>query len=336
VRVKRRAFLACPLLLAARGAHALDYPQVLPDVALAFPRDHGSHPAFRIEWWYVTGWVADDAGTEYGVQVTFFRNRPGVAEDNPSAFAPGPRAARAGFGLAEASTATTDVWIGDWSLALARDVYTARIAARTFALDLSFSATQPLLLEGDGGYSRKGPDPRQASYYYSRPHLGAAGTLTIDGRARRVAGSAWLDHEWSSEVMARDAVGWDWTGINLADGGALMAFRMRDARGEPIWAGGTLRDANGSRRTFGPHEIGFAPQRHWRSPRTGIDYPVEMRVSAGGTDYALAPLLDDQELDSRGSTGTLYWEGAVRAQAAGRAAGKGYLELTGYGKALRL
>jgi predicted secreted hydrolase len=356
LRVNRRAFLAAPLLLAASRARAVDYPDVVPGVALAFPRDHGSHPEFRIEWWYVTGWVTDETGADYGIQITFFRNRPGVAGDNPSAFAPrqllfahaaiadprygrlrhDERAARAGFGLAEASEATTDVRIGDWSLALGGDAYAARIAARAFALDLALTATQPLLREGDGGYSRKGPDPRQASYYYSRPHLAVAGMLTLDGRARRIAGTAWLDHEWSSEVMARNAVGWDWTGINLADGGALMAFRMRDAHGEPVWAGGTRRDPDGRTQTFGPSAIRFAAQRHWRSPRTGIDYPVAMQVSAGGAEYALAPLLDDQELDSRASTGTLYWEGAVRARVAGREVGKGYLELTGYGSPLRL
>jgi predicted secreted hydrolase len=354
--VRRRSFLACPLLLAAGAARAVDYPQVVPGVALAFPRDHGSHPAFRTEWWYVTGWVRDAAGNDYGVQVTFFRTRPGLAEDNPSAFAPrqllfahaaladprygrlrhDQRAARAGFGLAEAAQDTTRVWIGDWSLALDGGAYTARIAARDFAFDLRFAVRQAPLLEGEAGYSRKGPEPRQASYYYSQPQLAVSGSVALAGRSVAVTGTAWLDHEWSTEVMAPGAAGWDWAGINLDDGGALMAFRMRGRDGRALWAGGTHRDAQGKVRVFAPDEVEFAARRHWRSPRTQVDYPVEVTLRAGGIELVLAPLLDDQELDSRASTGTIYWEGAVRARQDGREVGKGYLELTGYGKPLRL
>jgi predicted secreted hydrolase len=353
--VKRRGFLALPLALVARGALADDgWPPVEAGRPLRFPRDHGSHPDFRIEWWYVTGWIADRGGNDYGVQLTFFRNRPRIAEGNPSAFAPrqllfahaaladpafkrlrhDQRAARAGFGLAESGEATTDIVIGDGSLSLAGDVYRAKFAGRTFALDLAFASTQPLLPNGDAGYSRKGPSPRQASHYYSRPQLAVTGTIEIEGKRLAVTGRAWLDHEWSSEMMAPNAAGWDWAGINLADGGALMAFRMRDRAGGAFWAGGTLRGADGRVRTFAPDEIRFTPQRTWRSPRTGISYPVAMSVTAGGTEYVLDPLFDDQELDSRASTGTIYWEGAVRASGPG-GVGRGYLELTGYGAPLR-
>jgi len=354
--MKRRAFLASPLLVVAGGASAVRYPAVVPGAALAFPRDHGAHPAFRIEWWYVTAWVKDAAGGDYGIQITFFRNRPGVAEESPSAFAPrqlvfahaaladprrgrllhDQRAARAGFGLAGAAEETTHAWIGDWSLQLAADVYTARIAAREFAFDLRFAPSRPLLRQGDAGFSRKGPDPLQSSYYYSRPQLAVSGRVTMAGKAIPVTGSAWLDHEWSSGVMAPEAVGWDWAGIQLADGGALMAFRMRDRTGSALWAGGAQVAADGRTRVFAPGEVRFAPQRHWRSPRTQIEYPVAMTVTAGGAEYTLSPLFDDQELDSRASTGTLYWEGAVRAEQGGREAGRGYLELTGYGKPLQI
>jgi predicted secreted hydrolase len=354
--VRRRRFLAAPLLLAVPRVLADDYPRVLPGVALRFPRDHGSHPDFRIEWWYATGWVRAEDGAEYGIQVTFFRHRLRIAEANPSRFAPrqllfahaaladprhgrlrhDQRAARAGFGLAEASEATTDVAIGDWSLALADGYYRARITARELAFDLGFAPTQPVLLQGDAGYSRKGPAPHQASYYYSQPQLAITGTATIDGKASRVTGTAWLDHEWSSELMAPEATGWDWVGINLADGGALMAFRMRDRNGGALWAGGSYRPRGGEPRVASPGDVRFAPHRRWRSPRTGIEFPVSMAVTVSGTTYELQPLLADQELDSRASTGTLYWEGAVRALEGGRDVGRGYLELTGYGEPLRL
>jgi predicted secreted hydrolase len=134
--------------------------------------------------------------------------------------------------------------------------------------------------------------------------------------------------------LAPEASGWDWIGINFDDGGALMAFRLRDRSGAALWADGKLRAANGTSRAFAPAEIRFIPNRRWRSPRTGVEYPVSMRVAVGGDEYTLEPLMDDQELDSRASTGTIYWEGAVRAFRSGREVGRGYLELTGYWKPL--
>jgi predicted secreted hydrolase len=353
--MKRRHFLASPLLLVAADAIAIDYPAVVPGYLLTFPRDHGSHPAYRTEWWYLTGWVRDAGGTDYGIQITFFRTRPGVAEANSSAFAPrqlllahaavadsrigrlrhDQRVARAGFGLADAAEETTRVWIGDWSLQLAQDAYTARIVARDFAFDLRFAPTQPILLQGDAGLSRKGPNRAQASYYYSRPQLKVSGDITVAGNVLAVTGNAWLDHEWSSEALASDAVGWDWAGINLTDGGALMAFRIRDRDGGALWAGGSLRTADRRTRIFPPEDIRFTPQRNWRSPRTQVEYPVAMIIRAGDDDYVLEPMLDDQELDSRASTGTIYWEGAVRALRSGQEVGRGYLELTGYWQRLR-
>ena len=149
-------------------------------------------------------------------------------------------------------------------------------------------------------------------------------------------GTAWLDHEWSTAYLDPNAVGWDWTGINLDDGGALMLYRIRAKNGGILWAGGTLRRPDGRTETFRPEQIEFLPQRRWRSPRTGIEYPVAMRVTAPGIDLELLATMDDQELDSRATTGTLYWEGAVSARSNGRTLGAGYLELTGYATRLQL
>jgi predicted secreted hydrolase len=352
--VKRRVFIAGALAgLANRAAADVRFAEVRPR-ALVFPRDHGSHPDFRTEWWYLTGWTRDRQGIERGVQVTFFRSRPGVAEDLASAFAPrqilfahaaiadarighllhDQRAARAVLGLADASQSTTDVTLDDWHLTLAGDVYRTRVAAREFTLDLAFQAKDAPLLQGESGVSRKGASPAQASYYYSRPHLRVAGRLAVDGATHDVDGEAWLDHEWSSEYLAPNAAGWDWTGLDLDDGGALMAFRIRDARGNPSWAGGTWQHADGRIERFGPDAVAFEPLRTWRSPRTSVEYPVSMRLRAGAFTATLQPLLDDQELDARASVGTVYWEGAVRTQ--GTVPGRGYLELTGYGSPLKL
>jgi predicted secreted hydrolase len=344
------------LLAISTRADAADYPPVGPGYELQFPRDQGSHPQFRTEWWYLTGWVKKADGGELGIQITFFRNRPGLDEANPSKFAPRQllfahaaladlktgkllheqRAARAGFDLAEAREGRTEVWIDDWSLKQAESGYSAKISAREFEYALDFKPSQPMLLQGERGLSRKGPNPAQASYYYSQPQLAVSGSIRIGVEQFTVSGSAWLDHEWWSEYLAKEAAGWDWVGLNLADGGALMAFRMRDGSGGSYWAGGALRGADGRVRVLGREEVSFEPLRRWRSPRTGTEYPVAMRLRAGGLELDLEPLMDDQELDSRASTGTIYWEGAVRARAAGKLLGTGYLELTGYWRRLRM
>ena len=351
--------LALPLALAATRVRAdtIVYPDVRAGVPLRFPADCGAHPLYRSEWWYVTGWLRDSDGHELGFQLTFFRNRPGIGEASDSRFAPrqllfahaaiadpaqqrllvDQRAAREGFGLAFAATGSTDVHIDDWSLTQrGGDQYVARVRATAFALDIVLEARAPKLLQGDGGVSRKGIDPLDASFYYSEPQIAVSGSLSIGARARNVTGVAWLDHEWSSRYLATGAVGWDWTGINLDDGGALMAFRIRDAQGNATWAGGAFRDAAGATRIFTPPDVGFTTKRRWRSPRTRFEYPVAVSVRAGERDVMLEPLFDDQELDARAGVGVVYWEGAVRASIDGIRVGRGYLELTGYGGALRL
>ncbi len=215
------------LIASLAGGRDPEYPAVRPGVALVFPRDHGAHPGYRTEWWYITGWVHDQRGNDFGVQVTFFRNRPLLQEDNPSAFAPrqllfahaaiadprharlrhDQRAAREGFGIAYAGEQSTDVRIDDWSLRLDGGRYLAQISTREFALELAFETREPLLLQGHAGFSRKGPRPGQASYYYSRPQLVVSGIIRTDSAALPVTGTAWLDHEWSSEYLAERGSG---------------------------------------------------------------------------------------------------------------------------------
>jgi predicted secreted hydrolase len=350
--VSKRPFVLC-LALAAFTALAAPpaYLPVDPGRLLHFPNDHGAHPDYRSEWWYVTGWLRTETGAPLGFQVTFFRSRPPLDQANPSRFAPkqllfahvalsdpavgklqyDQRGARAGLGLADAATSDTAVSVDGWTFRReANGEYRATVAARGFALELALRPTQAPLLQGERGYSRKGPLASQASYYYSQPQLTVSGTVTRRGKREQVHGSAWLDHEWASAPLADEAVGWDWIGINLDDGGALMVLQIRDKAGHKFWAGGTLRGADGSSRVLPPEAVSFMPRRRWRSPRTGADYPVVMQVQAGELRLDLIPLMDDQELDSRASTGAVYWEGAVTALAAGKAVGHGYLELTGY------
>lgn len=348
-----RVLLAlCALLLVGAGS----YPLVRPGITLRFPADHGAHPAFRTEWWYVTGRIKGDDGRDLGFQITFFRTTPTAESGNPSKFAPrqilfahaalsdpkigrllhGERAARGGFGLAHARIGDTDVALRDWRIRRLPDgQFETTVATRDFALSLVLRPTQPPLPQGEGGYSRKGPRPDQASYYYSLPHLGVTGRMTRGGKAQAVRGQAWLDREWSSDYLGGQAVGWDWTGLNLDDGGALMAFRIRGKDGKPIWAGGSLRRADGRITRFAPGEVRFDSFRTWRSPRTGALYPVgqvlTIKLPEGVRRWRLDPLFDDQELDARRGGQPVYWEGAVKTRG-----GSGYLELTGYASPLRM
>ena len=325
--MKRRRFLAGALLPLSAWAAKVQYPAVTPR-ALVFPRDYGAHPAFRTEWWYLTGWLDGPRG----FQLTFFRARPEEQSDNPSTFNPrqvlfahaalsdperghllhDQLAARAGHELAEAATEHTAVWIDDWSLAFDGERYHAKVAARDFAFDLTLTPRMRVL-QGDRGYNRKGYRPAEASYYYSQPQLGVTGTVN----GRETSGSAWLDHEWSSAYLAPEAAGWDWAGINLRSGQSLMAFQIRAKAGGIHYA---------------PPGVTMRPLRWWKSPRTGVAYPVSMEVNG----LRLEPLMDDQELDARASVGTIYWEGAVRAYREQAEVGRGYLELTGYWQPMKL
>ena len=224
------------------------------------------------------------------------------------------------------------VRIDDWSLHAEGSSFVTKISTDDFTLSLSAETTQPVLLQGDQGYSRKGPDLVAASYYYSVPQLKVSGAITLHGTKIAVTGEAWLDHEWSNAYVDSQSVGWDWAGINFNNGDALMAFRMRNAQGKQRWAGGTARLA-GKTQTFLPEQINWIPLRQWRSSRTGVTYPIAWQVHAGEQKIVLRPLMDDQENDARGSVGILYWEGAVEAlDDNGNVLGRGYLELTGYGE----
>ena len=360
---------------AAASAAAEAAPLGVTHRTLRFPADHGAHPDTHVEWWYVTGWLraGRQAGAsgppDFGFQVTFFRTRTDLAETSASRFAArqlvfahvalidlaavakdgggslhDQRAAREGFGFVQvpAASGTQIVQLRDWSLQrlASTDATRLRIAVRSdrFALDLALAGTQPLLLQGEAGYSQKGPDPRQASHYYSEPQLAVRGRVERAGAsAREVTGRAWLDHEWSNEYLGAEALGWDWVGFNLLDGAALMAFRLRHADGSASWAGGSYRSAQGRLTIFAANEVRFEPLRRWTSPRTQAAYPVEWILTTPAGRWRVVALADDQELDSRGSTGSVYWEGiSALKREDGGTAGYGYLELTGYAGRLRL
>ena len=327
------------------------------------PSQRGSHPDQQTEWWYVTGWLNDN-GHPVGFQVTFFRSRIDGAPGNPSEFAAhqvilahaavsdprqghvlfAQKTMRAAFDLAGASTGSMDAHIGRWRMQQddSSDVIKAQIDSTDFSFSLEMSPVQAVLFEGgDDGVSHKGPSQNAVSHYYSLPHLSVTGTLVLNGKKRAVIGTAWLDHEWSERYMDAKAQGWDWVGANLSDGGALMAFQMRQSDGSALWSAATQRDGNGSVHYFGPDQVQFQTLSSWTSPHSQVRYPVAQRVTVAGAQFTLKPLMDDSEINANASTGTLYWEGPITlfsgaAQAPAGPVGDGYLEMTGYGAPLRL
>ena len=342
--MKRRAFmLSC--LLSAMADATPQYAKVLRGLALQFPRDHGAHPDFRTEWWYVTG-ALDLPRKDIGFQLTFFRVRSGFAEALASPIAASQilfahaavtspddkllhadRAARANLG-AGFSTIDCDVHIGAWQMQRnASDVFKLKAQDAQFAFDFSLVPTQPKMLHGDAGFSQKGARAELASYYVTWPQLQVEGSIALDGKLQRATGKAWFDHEWSSEVLGESDVGWDWLGINLNDGGALMAFRIRDAAGATVFAHATLRDAAGRTQIWSGREVQFKALRKWRSAR-GTEYPVETELRFSPHIIRTKPTIDDQELSTRRPAPVTYWEGLVQAE--GTLTGRGYLELTGY------
>jgi predicted secreted hydrolase len=354
-----RTLLVFLLILGgAASAAPPTFAPVTPGRTLAFPQDFGAHPEHRTEWWYVTGWLSTAEGKPLGFQVTFFRSRTEHDPANPSAFAPkqlivghaalsdpatgrlqhDQRSAREGFGLAWARTGNTDLKLDDWRMVReSSGSYRVTIRSSELTLELRLHPTQPVLVQGEGGYSRKGASPQYASHYYSEPQLKVSGNVGRAGSTPvAVTGSAWLDHEWSSEALQPEATGWDWIGVNLDDGGALMAFQIRSKGGGKLWAHATVRDAAGKLTRYAPDQVSFTPTARWKSPRTDAEYPVATDVATGPLRWQVTPLQQDQELDSRRSTGAVYWEGAVTVSRDGKRLGRGYLEMTGYVRPMKL
>ena len=370
---RRAALLALAACTAARGAAAAGdaaIDSVHRGRKINFPRDHGAHLGSNIEWWYVTGWLGTFDAPRWGFQITFFRSRTGLAADSASRFAPAQllfahaaltdlelrrpvhlhaqRVARwSGRGdapLAAAAIDDTALHIARWSLRSEAGVAARRLRAEVdgdFGFTLDLQATQPPLLQGDAGFSLKAPQEQSASnhasHYISEPQLQVRAEIAINGRRTAAQGRAWLDHEWSDSLLHPDAVGWDWIGINLADGSALTAFRLRRSDGSALWAGGSWRGANAAAQAFAAEEVRFTPGRVWASPASGARYPVQWRVDTPAGRFDINALLDAQELDGRRSMGMLYWEGLCELlDARGVRVGLGYLEMTGYAAPIKL
>jgi predicted secreted hydrolase len=336
-----------------------DWERVRAPFAPAWPRDHGSHPRYRTEWWYATGELADDAGRAYGFELTIFRQGLDARAPSPGESALRPRqvfaahfaivdvqAAKLRFaqrvrrgsaGLAGASEDDLHAWVEDWRIDRTPDG-TLRLHAldreRAIALDLELAPEAALVQHGQGGISRKGDGDGNASAYVSWVRSRTRGTLHIgrlDGASVPVTGESWFDHEWGSSALGPDVTGWDWFGLRFADGRALMLYRLRTADGASATASaGTLIERDGWQRNLGAADFRVEPLRRFTSAATHASYPVEWSVAvpSAGIECRVTARVDDCEIDARTSVGTIYWEGPVAVS--GSAVGSGYLELTGY------
>ena len=321
-----------------------------------FPRDHGSHPEYRIEWWYYTGNLASGRGRRFGYQVTFFRVGVDPAPANPSRWAVrdlymahlavtdlatgrhlfAERLDRGGLGWAGAREGTLDVWNGGWRASLDGDRHRLEVVDRGFGVELDLEPGRGPTLHGENGLSRKGPSAGNASQYYSMTRMPTAGRVRLDDEWVAVTGASWMDHEFGTTFLEPGQVGWDWFSLQLDDGADLMVFQLRRADGRPdVHSAGTWVEGGGAVTALQGGDVGLVPGRRWTSPASGAAYPVEWRVELPGRQVSLAvtAALDAQELDTAASTGVTYWEGAVTVtgRVGGRQVrGRGYLEMTGY------
>ncbi len=327
-------------------------------VPLTFPADYGPHDAYQTEWWYYTGNLTDADGRHFGYQFTIFRRAaqpPAARAERESTWATEQiymghfavtdvagrrfqafeRFSRGAAGLAGAQADPYRVWLEDWQVAAVPDqpgVTRVQAAAGDVAIDLLLTDTKGPVLQGDRGYSQKGPDPGNASYYYSLTRLATTGQITVGDKTYTVDGLSWKDHEYSTSALAPDQVGWDWFALQLDDGTELKAFHIRRADGsiDPFSAGSFV-DAQGQVTRLGRDDFQIEVLDTWRSPRTGATYPSRWRITVPRLqlDLTLTPWLADQELN----VSYAYWEGAVRiagARAGRPVVGNGYVEMTGY------
>ncbi len=306
-----------------------------------FPGDHGAHPGFRIEWWYLTANLRDAEGRDYGLQWTLFRSalRPETGEPTTGWSSPqlwmghaavttaeahhvAERIARGGIGQAGVVAEPFEAWIDEWQMAGDWKTLSLRAGGHDFAYDMTLEAKGPLVFHGDGGYSVKSAEG-QASYYYSQPFFTVNGTLTLPAGEVDVVGEAWLDREWSSQPLAADQRGWDWFSLSFDDGHKLMGFVLRDAAGD-AYTSATWIAPDGTTSAF--DDGAFAARALAQAATSGADVPVRWRLTLPqrGLDVVVEALNEDSWM----ATTVPYWEGPVSVS--GSHSGRGYLEMTGY------
>lgn len=346
MNVRLLAFL---LVTAASGAHAQGFDTLrasddgfqIPskDFRLSFPEDHGPHEEFRIEWWYVTANLKDGAGNAYGAQWTLFRSAlspqgagnwdsntiwmANAAVTSADVHLSAEKWARGGIGQAGVIAQPFEAWLDDWQLSgPSFDQLTAVATAEDFSYDLGLVANGPIVANGDQGYSLKSTDGL-ASHYYSQPFFSVDGRLTIQGESVDVTGTAWLDREWSSQILSGSQDGWDWLGLSFDDGSRLMGFQIRESSG-PLATRGTWISSSGEARNIEPGALQMDPVRTTTTPGGDVPTTWRIRLREEGLDVTVTALNPRSWM----ATTIPYWEGPMSVR--GSHTGVGYLEMTGY------
>jgi predicted secreted hydrolase len=331
----------------------------------SFPRDHGTHEAYKTEWWYFTGHLRTQEGRTFGFQWTVFRNGldgderngPGssawrarqiylghlaVSDLDNKRFYYFDNAFRAALGLAGGLPEGLSVRLPRFRAHQEGERLSLTADGGGLAFELSMILNAAPVLHGDGGFSKKSADGGNFSYYYSLPQLRPSGNLTIGGEIFDVSGTAWMDHEFSSGQLSKTQTGWDWMGLPLSDKSSLMIYRLRDERGPAHdYLSGTYVDEMGTVHPLEAGAIRLTSGSPWKSPRSGARYPLawEVEVPAHGISLKVRADLPDQELDTFRSTQVTYWEGSVSVAGTigpGSVNSRGYLEMTGYAERLGL
>jgi predicted secreted hydrolase len=323
---------------------------------LHLPQDQGPHPDFQTEWWYYTGNLETQDGSHFGYQLTFFRRAllpPQLAIKRPSDWATNQvymahfaltdvatnsyqafeSISRGAAGLAGAQSDPFSVWLDDWQVRqVSTDTYQLQAKKDGFAIQLSLQNLKGFILQGDHGYSQKGPAPGQASYYYSQTRLQTRGEVTSDGRQFTVSGLSWMDHEFSTSALDKNQVGWDWFALQLNDQSELMLYQLRMADGSiDPYSSGSYVAPDGSVHQLALQDFHNQVEGYWTSPQSKARYPARWTIQVPGEDLILniEPYIPDQELH----VSFTYWEGAVKFSGTSHGkpvSGSGYVELTGY------
>ncbi len=341
-----RTYLHAMLAIALAAqliADGTGWREATPGYHYQFPRDHFEHQDFRTEWWYYTGNVTDARGKRFGFELVFFRSGQVPVSTNPSAWAVRDlylahaaltdidgkhywyeeRPNRAGPGIAGASFSQQRVWNGNWQAHWNDGTQTLDAVTGPFRFHLDLKPTKPFVINGENGLSQKAEGKGRASYYVSFPLLAVRGKITTSSGAHDVTGTAWMDHEWFTEQLAADEVGWDWFSVQLDNKTELMLFdlRRKDGSIDP-YSSGTFVDASGHVRHLKREDFTLEPMEKWGK------YPIawRIRVASLNLDLTCKAALENQEIKSAETSS--YWEGAVTYE--GTQKGVGYLEMTGY------
>jgi predicted secreted hydrolase len=369
--------LSAVLLLALNGAGATEevqsravglpvavkgFERAEPGRVLNFPADHGPHNEYQTEWWYYTGNLTAVGGERFGYQLTFFRRailpqeqrqaRPShwaadqvylahftLTDVNRRQFQAFEKLGRGAAGLAGAAGEPLyQVWLDNWSVEqTGPDDYRLTASAGEITLDLLLVDLKGPALQGDNGYSQKGPEPGNASYYYSLSRLKSTGEVVIGERVYDVTGYSWMDHEFSTSALSEGQVGWDWFALQLDDNSELMVYTIRQEDGSiDPYSRGTLILPDGALHHLKETDFTITITATWRSPHSGAEYPAgwTIRVPSQELSLEVKPLLNDQELN----LSYIYWEGAVEisGERTGKPVrGRGYVELTGYAQSMQ-